>query len=73
MDGTDDLRLGKRQKIVISPEIVRKFGKARATVVRFVELVALDHGSHRAVEQYDAACKKAFQQFGTGIFFHRKC
>ena len=72
MNGTDDLRLGERKKIVISPEIVRKIGKACAAVVRFVELVALDHGSHRAIEQYDAACKKAFQQFGTGIFIHRK-
>ena len=61
MDGTDNLRLGKCQKIVIALEVMRKIGKARPAIIRFVELVALDHGAHGAVQQQNAVCEEFFQ------------
>ena len=61
MDGTDDLRLRKRQQIVITLEIVGKICEARAAIIRFVELVALYHCAHRAVQQQNPACEEFFQ------------
>ena len=68
MDGTDDLRLGERQKIVIAFEIVRKIGEARAAIIRFVELVALDHGAHGAIQQQNAACEEVLPAISCGEF-----
>ena len=61
MDGTDDLRLRKRQQIVITLEIMGKIGETRAAIIRFVELVALDHRAHGAIQQQNAACEEVFQ------------
>ena len=70
VDGTDNLRLGERQKIVIAFDVMGKIGKASATIIRFVEPVALDHGSHGAVQQHNAACEDFFKQFGARSFVH---
>ena len=70
VDGTDNLRLSECQKIVIAFDVMGKIGKTNATIICFVEPVALDHGSHGAVQQHNAACEDFFQQFGARGFVH---
>ena len=54
VDVADDLRLGQHQQVVVALEIRRMVGEARTAVARLVQVVALDHGAHRAVDDEDA-------------------
>ncbi len=50
----DDLRLGQRQQVVVALEVARPVAEPFAAVAGLVELVALDHGAHGAVQDQDA-------------------
>ena len=52
MDRSDQIRLGDAQHIVTSLEVVGMSGELGAAKRLFVELVRLDHGAHRAVEDH---------------------
>ena len=54
MDLFDHLRLGQRKEIVRPFEIARMIGKLRAAIRALVQPVALDHRSHRAIEDQNA-------------------
>jgi hypothetical protein len=63
----DDIRLREHQQFVVSLHVDRVVGEARAAEVRFLQLVALDHRAHRAVEDQDAATEQVAQaRFGVG-------
>ena len=54
LDLGDDLRLGQQQQVVVALDVARPVGETLATVVRFFQPIALDHGAHAAVEDEDA-------------------
>jgi hypothetical protein len=57
VDGPDDLGARQAQEIVVTANVVRNLiaiGEALSPKARLVELVALDHGAHRAVQDQDA-------------------
>ena len=66
MDLTDDLRLGQRQQVVVAFDIVGKVLESLAAIGRLVQFVVLDHRTHRAVENQDAAFEQFRQLLGAG-------
>jgi hypothetical protein len=54
VDLADHIGPGELQQVVVALQILAVVGKARAAKVGFAELVALDHGAHRAVDDDDA-------------------
>ena len=54
MDLADDLRAGSAPEIVVALEIVGMILEALAAIAGLVQLIALDHGAHGAVEDQDA-------------------
>ncbi|CAM2147897.1 hypothetical protein PT2222_10327 [Paraburkholderia tropica] len=58
----DDLRLREREQFVIALDVARIVLEALAAISGFVELVALDHRAHRAVENQDARSEQRGQR-----------
>ena len=54
LDSADDVRAAEDQQVVVTLYIAWPIGEARAAIVLFLQLVALDHGAHAAVEDQDA-------------------
>ncbi len=54
LDRGDHIGAAEQQKIVVAFDIAWPIGKARATIVVFLEAVTLDHSTHAAVEDQDA-------------------
>src|SRR5690606_27141413 len=50
VNGTDRVRLGNRQQIVVAFQVTMPVGKTLAAVGRLVEAMLLDHGAHGAIE-----------------------
>lgn len=50
LDRGDDIGLGQQQQIVVALDVAWPIGKARATIVVFLQTVALDHSTHASVE-----------------------
>ena len=61
VDFADDRGLRERQKVVVAFEIAREVLEALAAIAGLIELVALDHGAHRAVQYDDALVEQFFQ------------
>ncbi|MNQ72753.1 hypothetical protein D3C85_874650 [compost metagenome] len=61
LDGADHIWAAEDQEVVVALYVARPVGEALATVVRFVQLVALDHGAHAAVEDQDALFERLLQ------------
>ena len=55
VDFLDHVRLREHQQFVVAFYVVREIGEARAAILRLAQVVALDHGTHRAIENRDAA------------------
>ena len=53
VDLADHLGLGQHQQVIVALEIATPVGKTRAAVIRLLELVALDHGTHATVDDQD--------------------
>ena len=53
MNASNDVGL-QHKKVVIALEIARPILEALATIIGLLKLVALDHGSHRAIENKNA-------------------
>ena len=66
---TNHIRPCKGQKLVVAFDVLAMLGKARTTELLLRELVALDHGSHRTIEDQDAFLQHArkFSTSGVGI------
>jgi len=60
MDVVDHLRPGEGEQVVVAGELVVVIGIERAAKVGLVQLVALDHGAHGAVQQQDAPGRSLF-------------
>ena len=71
MDAADDVRLRQQQQVVVAFDIDRMVGEGlaralviaeqfRATIVRLGQLVALDHGAHRTVQNQNALLQEVF-------------
>ena len=54
LDGSDHVWAAEQQQIVVTLDIAWPIGETRATIVVFLEPVALDHSAHAAVEDQDA-------------------
>ena len=63
----DDLRPCQQQQLVVAFHVDRVIGETLAAVLRLVELVALDHGAHCAVQDQDALAQQRGQVGGTGV------
>ncbi len=50
LDRTDHIRTREHQQVIVALYIARPVGETFATVVLFLELVALDHGAHAAIK-----------------------
>ena len=58
---------GEGEQLVVALHVAPKIGKALAPVLRFVQLEALDHGAHCAVQNYDALAQNVGQRLGAGV------
>ena len=67
VDLADDLGLGEHEEIVVALEIARVLLEARAAIAGLVQLVALDHGAHGAIQDEDALLGFALQR-GNAFF-----
>ena len=54
VDVLDDLRLRQYQEVVVALDVARPVRKALAAIARLIQLVALDHGAHGAIDDQDA-------------------
>ncbi|MNF84085.1 hypothetical protein D3C84_664290 [compost metagenome] len=54
LDRSDHIRATQYQQVIVALDVAWPVGKALATVVLLLELVALDHGAHAAIENQDA-------------------
>ena len=61
MDGADRRRLGQAQHVAVAAEIARVVAETLAAEVGLGELVGLEHGPHRSVEDEDPVAKDAGQ------------
>ena len=61
VDVLDDLRLGEVQQVVVALQVAGPVLEALAAKSRFVQMVALDHGAHGAIEDDDAFAQEAFE------------
>ncbi len=67
VDLADDLGARQQQQFVVALHVHRMAGEALAAVLRLGQLVALDHGAHRAVQDQDALAQQRGQVGGTGV------
>ena len=61
MDGLDEVRLREVQQIVVLLQVFRMVGKLVAAIIRLTQLVSLDHGAHRAVDDGQALRQQVFE------------
>ena len=54
LDLADYVRFGDAEQIVIARDIHVVIRKARAAIIRLLQLVTLDHGAHTAIQNQDA-------------------
>ena len=59
----NDVRLSQRQQFIIAFDENlfaghREIGKARAAIIFLTQLVALNHGAHRTVEDQNPLCQQ---------------
>ena len=71
MDAANDLRAGEQQEIVVALQVMRVAGKTGAAIVRLLQLVALDHRAHGAIQNQNALFEQGFQ-FGGAVGLHGK-
>ncbi|MNO64973.1 hypothetical protein D3C76_557120 [compost metagenome] len=64
-DGTDDIRAGQHQQVVVALDVARPVGEAFATVVVLLEAVALDHRAHAAIENQDTLFESLLKSLET--------
>ena len=62
VDLADDVRLGQHEQVVVALEVAWVILEARATIACLVELIALNHGAHGAVEDQDALLRLSLQR-----------
>jgi hypothetical protein len=61
MDGLDDLGLSEAEQVVVSFQVLRPVLEPLTAKGSFVQLVGLDHGPHRAVENNNAFAQQALK------------
>ena len=66
VDLTNDIRLRQDQQVIVALYIPRPIFEALPAVRLLVQLVALDHRAHRAVEKNDARSQQLVQQLLSG-------
>ena len=55
VDFTNHLRPRQRQQLVVALDVTIDFREACTAILGLAQLVALDHGAHRAIQDQDAA------------------
>jgi hypothetical protein len=68
VDLANDLRLRDRQQFVVALDVAPVVLEALAAIGCLVELVALDHRAHRAVEYEDAPLQQRGQRRAARVF-----
>ena len=54
LNRADHVWTGQDQKVVVAFDVARPISKTCATIVVFLQTVALDHSTHAAIENQDA-------------------
>ena len=57
----------ERQQFVVALDVLTVFGKTVATKIRFSQFVALDHRSHRAIQNHDAFTQQPRELRAAGV------
>ena len=65
MDVFDNIRPGYRKQIVVALDIQMEIGKAFAAVIRFFELIGLNHAPHGAVDDQNAVLEGVLECMNT--------
>ena len=63
MNAFDQLGLGEVEQVVVAFEVLPPVAEVLAAIVRFGQLVLLDHRAHRTVDHDDAPAQELFEVF----------
>ncbi len=66
VNAADHVRPRQHEHVAVALEVVRMPGELLAAEVRLLELVALDHRAHRAVQDQEALRQGAIESFDSG-------
>ena len=58
----DNMRLRQHQQFVVAFDVVGEIRETCAAIRFFIQLVALDHGAHRAIEHENALTECGFNR-----------
>ena len=72
VDAADQLGLRQHEQVIVAAQVARPVAKALAPELRLVQVLALDHGAHGAVEHQDALGEEGLQLRGTVAMRHGK-
>ena len=61
MDGPNNVRLRQRQQVIVTFQIRGMAGEARAAVIRFLQFIGLDYGTHGAIQDQDPGLQLRLQ------------
>ena len=64
MDPPDQVGLREGEQVVVAAQLVREILEALAAILGFRQLLALDHRTHRAIEDEDAFGEQRFDPGG---------
>src|ERR1044072_9494218 len=67
MNAFNDVGLSKHQKVVVAFEVAGPIFKTFSPVIGFFKLMALDHGSHSAVNDQDSFLKALLYCFHAAL------
>ena len=67
VDIADDFGLGQRQQVVVALEIGSPILETLAAIIRLLQLITLDHGAHRAIQNQDALGEQFIEQIGAVV------
>jgi hypothetical protein len=66
VDLPDDGRPGQHQQVVVALHVAGPVGETGAAIIRFLQLVTLDHGAHGPIQDEDAAAGQV-EEFAAAV------
>jgi hypothetical protein len=67
VDGANDVGTRQHQDVAVAAQIARMIAETIAAEVRFGQLVALNHGAHRTVEDEDTRGERQRPERGARV------
>ncbi len=66
VDGLDNVRAGDAEQVVVALQVAFVAVERRIAEILLLQLILLDHGTHRAVKKDDALCKEVGEELTFG-------